>query len=170
MAPECYEHSRAGQLKRVTRLTQHDFAVFYLYHRGHMDAHDKLQLLERYFKRPLTQHEKLLGTLGEISCGVLGAIKNDRPEFILVPLGPDGGLSEGDRLKARLNDYWCAGLFSYADGYADASVEPDSESWRILVAATPAFFAYLAERLAPKSDAVSWLEKLHSLKDERTAN
>ena len=132
-----------------------------------MDAHDTLQLLERYFKRPLTQHEKLLGTLGEISCGVIGAIKNDRPEFILVSLGPDGGLSEGDLLKARLNDYWCAGFFSYANGYADASVEPDPESWHILVAATPAFFQYLSERLAPKGDAVDWLKELWAKPDPR---
>ena len=110
-------------------------------------------------------HEELILKLGEVSAVCMGAIKDGKPEFVLVPLGE--GLSEGDLYRLRLGNYGLAGVFSYANGYADATCEPDPDSWRVLVAATPAFFAYLAERLAPKGDAVSWLEKLHQLPDTR---
>ena len=113
-------------------------------------------------------HEELILRLGEVSVIVMGAIKDGKAEFVLVPVGE--GLSEGDLYRLRLGNYGLAGVFSYANGYADATCEPDPDSWRVLVAATPAFLQYLSERLAPKGDAVSWLEKLHSLKDERTAN
>ena len=130
-----------------------------------MDAQRKVEIAERHFGRTLDQHERLLITLGEISCHVIGTVKNDRPEFILVPLGD--GLTEGDLYRARLNGYYFVGCFSYASGFADASVEPGPDAWRVLVAATPAFFQYLSERLAPKGDTVDWLKELWAKPDPR---
>lgn len=137
-----------------------------------MDAQQRIELMERHYGRPLDRYEQLIFRYGQISVAVLGAIVNGQPEFLLAGLGPEDTLSEGDRLKARLNNYYVAGCFSYRDGEADGAVEPDPDSWRVLVAAVPSFLSYLAEKLAPpvQDDSAAWCERLFQLRDERTEN
>ena len=101
-----------------------------------MDAHEQIERLEQHFGRSLDQHERLVTRLGEISVAVLGTIReNGSPEYLLVSF-EDGGLesmSEGGFLKARLNNYGFVGIFAYANGYADASVEPGQDAVARLV-------------------------------------
>ena len=98
----------------------------------------------------------------------LGRVKDGTAEYMLVPLDGEGyPLSEGQTMLARLREYSFAGVFGYKSGFADAKNEPGPDAWRVMCAATPEFLTLLAQKLAPQSDGVDWLEKLHQLPDTR---
>jgi hypothetical protein len=106
----------------------------------------------------------------QISVAVLGRVKGDTVEFLLVPLGGEGyPLSEGQVLKARLDDFIYAGVLGYADGVAGCKCEPCPDSLRIMCAAIPSFITYLSGKIAPpvQGDSAEWCEKLFQLPDTR---
>ena len=105
----------------------------------------------------------------EFSVACLGRVQSDNTvAYMLAPLDCKGHpLSEEQTDLARLRGYSFAGVFGYRDGVADCLPEPGEQSWRVMVKATPEFLTLLAARLAPKGDAVSWLERLAQLPDDR---
>lgn len=99
----------------------------------------------------------------QISVAVLGR-GND---FILIPLNETGvPMSETLLATARDRDFVFAGVFGFINGEAKCKSE-SLDALPTMCAAIPAFVEFLRERLAPKSDAVDWLTKLHALEDPR---
>lgn len=109
-------------------------------------------------------HEMIAGH-AEISAGVLG---NERGEFVLCPLDCEGDpLNEAHVQEARSKGFFYAGVLGYVNGAFGCKAEPGPVCGVVMLQASLAFAQFVASRLQPKDDSVSWCERLMQLPDTR---